>query len=157
MDGKKELEKKLADFDKTHEEWIAKLRVFVGRFQRLVGSTPVGRFIMANVTTRIAGWLLVRFKVLGITPGGDMIDVAYNWQKLAVFLKIPVEVESATPDRVVLLHHECTVGFTHKDDKVCRASMNMDKAIVKKLGGKLTVVETIASGCSRCKNIIERP
>jgi uncharacterized membrane protein len=156
MNREKELEKKLKEFDGSHDEWIGKLRLAVGRFQRLVGSTPVGRFMMANVSTRIAGWLLVRFKVLGMEPGGDAVNIAYNWQKLATFLRIPVEVESADADKVILTHKECTVGFTTKDLKVCQASMNMDKTIVRRLGGKLTVVETLTQGAPRCRHIIEK-
>ena len=34
--------------------------------------------------------------------------------------------------------------------------MNMDMEIIKKLGGKLTVTETILEGAVKCRHIIEK-
>lgn len=155
-DRTQELTRKLARFDADHDQWVRRMRYALGRFLGRMGRNPVSRLIIARVTTRIAAFLIVRFKVLGIEKGKDMVDVAYQWHKLATFMKIPAEVESATADRVVLTHSECTMGFTTRDAKVCRASMNMDKAIIRRLGGKLTVVETIAEGSPKCRHIIER-
>lgn len=155
-DRAEELKRMIEQFDAEHDQWVKRIRLAIGRFLSRIGRNPLGRFIIANFTTRLAAYLIVRFRILGIEKGGDMIDVAYQWHKLGTFLKVPAEVESATPDRVVITHSECTMGFTTRDAKVCRASMNMDREIIRQLGGKLTVEQTIAAGAPKCRHIIER-
>ena len=141
-----------------HDFWLGRFRHAIGRLVMRVGFSPISRWMMAHVSTQILAWMLVRFRGLGIEKGKDALDIAFQWQKLAVFLRIPQEIVSANADRVEMVHHECTLGLTACDraNKVCQATMNMDKAIIKRLGGKITVLHTISGGAGECRYIIEK-
>lgn len=156
-DQKEELELALRQFDARHDEYLRKLSLLVGRMQRLIGSNAVGRFILRRFSTRTAAWAVVRFKLLGIEKpqSGSAVDIALEWQKLAAFFRVPIVIESASPERVVIIHPICTVGFEPGEDKICSASMNLDHEIVRRLGGKLTTTETLASGGKHCRHIVE--
>lgn len=153
-----ELETRLKQFEGEHNFWLKRTRHALGRLILRIGGNPVSRFIIANFTTRILAWLVVRFGALGMEKGGDAMEITYNWQKLAMFLQIPVHIEEANPDRVMMVHRECTMGFeaSPRADKVCRATMNMDHRIIRRLGGKITVLHTISGGAGECRYIIER-
>jgi len=157
-DRKEELIEKLKNFDSEHDFWLKRIRLMIGRLVMRVGGNPISRWMIANVTTQILAFLIVRFKALGIEKGKDALDIAYNWQKLAAFLRIPLEVESASSERVVLVHHECTMGLEpcERANKVCQSTMNMDKALIRRLGGKISVLHTIAGGAGECRYIIEK-
>ena len=105
----------------------------------------------------MAAWAIVRLRLLTVEKpaSGSAVDIAYEWQKLALFFRVPVEVESANDNRVVIIHPECSVGFQPGEEKVCRASMNMDHEIVRRLGGKLTTTSTISQGADCCRHIVE--
>jgi hypothetical protein len=157
-DDKSRLEQSLRDFDARHDEFIRKFSCWVGRVQRFTGGNPVGRWIMTHVTTRIAAWAIVRYHVLSIArpESGSAIDIALEWQKLALFMRVPIEIESADDNRVVIIHPECSVGFHPGETKVCTASMNMDHEIVHRLGGRLITTDTLTAGCKHCRHIVER-
>jgi len=158
VERKQELVAKLKEFDARHDFWLMKTRHAIGRLIMRVGGNPVSRWVMANVTTRILAFLIVRFRALGIEKGGDAPEITFQWQKLAVFLRIPQEIVSAGSDRVEMVHHECTMGLEpcERANKVCRATMNMDKRLVRRLGGKITVLHTISGGAGECRYIIEK-
>jgi len=158
IDRKQQLEASLRAFDARHDEYIRRMSVFLGRIQRFTGGNPVGRFVMRKFTTRVAAWLIVRYRLLDIKKpaSGSAYDIAVEWQKLALFMRVPIAIESATDDRVVLIHPECSVGFRVGETPVCQASMNMDHEIVRRLGGKLTTTDTLTAGGPHCRHIVER-
>ncbi len=158
LNRKDELTARLKSFDAEHDFWVKRTRLALGRLILRIGGNPVSRFMIRNFSTRVLAWLVVRFGALGIEKGGDAMDITYNWQKIAMFLKIPCVIEEATPERVIMVHHECTMGFEpgERANKVCSATMNMDKRIMRRLGGKITVLHTIAGGAGECRYIIER-
>jgi len=156
-DKKERLERDLEEFERRRDDLLRDFSMWVGRLQRRTAGNPVGRWFLRNVTTRLAAWAIVRFRFLTIEKpeSGSMVDVAYQWQKLALFMRVPVEIESAEDDRVVLIHNQCSVGFKPGEEEVCRASMNMDHEILRRMGCKLTTTETISAGGARCRHIIE--
>lgn len=158
VNQKDELIARLKQFESEHNFWVKRTRLALGRLILRIGGNPVSRFIIRNFTTRLLAWLIVRYGALGIEKGGNAMDITYNWQKLAMFLQIPVHIEEATPERVVMVHKECTMGFepSERANKVCQATMNMDKRIIRRLGGKLTILHTISGGAGECRYIIER-
>ena len=157
IEHKERLAAALAEFDARHDEFIRRFSCWVGRVQRFTGGNPVGRFIMRKVTTRLAAWAIVRYRILSIAKpaSGSAVDIAAEWQKLALFMRVPIEIESADERRVVLIHPECSVGFKRGEEKVCSASMNMDHEIVRRLGGRLITTETLTAGGGRCRHIVE--
>lgn len=158
MNKKEELNKKIQEYEDLHNDYLRRAMLFFGRRLKKMNN-PVGRFIVSKITTRLAAYLIVRFKLFGVEKKGNpkLLDIALNWLKPSIFFRIPYEIEEATEERIIILRPECTVGFDEsKYSKICRASMNMDIEIIKKLGGKLTVTETILEGAKRCRHIIEK-
>jgi len=152
------LTRKIGEYNRTRDDQLRRMMFFFGRRLKKMNN-PVGRFIVAGITTRFMGFLIVERKLFGVEKarGMSLEDIALNWLKMSLFFNIPTEIGEVTEDRVEVFRPECTVGF---DDpalcKICRASMNMDREIIRRLGGKLTVTETILEGAPKCRHIIER-
>jgi hypothetical protein len=158
-DRTEELKSLIADFDSQHDEWLRRGTLAVGRFQMRHTNNRVGRFLLSRVATRILARLIVKKGLFGIEDRrrDDLIEIAMEWLKLSIFLRIPTEVAEANDDRVIVLRPECTVGYQGPEcAPLCRASMNMDMDIVKRLGGRLVVTETILEGAPKCRHIITR-
>lgn len=149
----------LADLKAFERERGAQLRavsLWIGGLQKRFSDNPIGRWVLRHVTTRMLAWAIVRFRFFGIKPGKNALDVAYEWLKLATFFGAPYEIESATPQEVVVLHPECTMGFQpFRHERLCRASMTLDHEIVRRLGGRFTIKAAISSGAIRCRHVIE--
>lgn len=148
----------LDEYDGGHDERLRKVMFFFGnRLKKM--NNPVGRFVVSSITTRLMAYLIVKYKLFGVEKEDDMTleEIALNWLKPSLFFRIPGEVGEVTEDRIEYLRPECTVGFDDpKFCKICRASMNMDREIIRRLGGRLTVTETILEGAPRCRHIIEK-
>lgn len=159
LDRTEELRRYIEDFDRTHDRWLRKAAFFVGRFQERFSNNPLGRFVLVKITTKLLAYLIVEKELFGVEKGekSDLLEIALNWLKPSIFLRIPTEVAEAGDERVVILRPECTVGFKdHSCARLCRASMNMDMEIVRRLGGKLVVTETILEGAPNCRHIITK-
>lgn len=159
MDNTKELlMEKINEYDARRGEMMRNAMMFFGKRLRSMDNAA-GRFFVANVSAKTMARLIVRFGLFGVEkrPGMTLDEIALNWLKPSLFFNIPYELGEASEDRIEILRPECTVGF---DDpglcKVCRASMNMDLEIIRLLGGKLTVTETILEGAEKCRHIIEK-
>jgi hypothetical protein len=158
VDKKEELINKIKEYDEKHNEYLRRFMLFLGRRQKALNN-PIGRFIVAKITTKLLAYFIVKFKLFGVEKKENptLIDIALNWLKPSIFFRIPYEIEEVSEERIVILRPECTVGFDKPEhSKICRASMNMDIEIIKKLGGKLTVTETILEGAKSCRHIIEK-
>lgn len=158
MDKKEELNNKIKEYDEKHNEYLRRFMLFWGKRQKNLNN-PVGRFVVAKITTRLLAYLIVRFKLFSVEKKENpkLLDIALDWLKPSIFFRIPYEIEEVSDKRIIILRPECTVGFDKPEyRKICRASMNMDIEIIKKLGGKLTVTETILEGAKKCRHIIEK-
>jgi hypothetical protein len=148
--------KMMDDFDATHNQWLRKIIFFFGRRLKKMNN-PIGRFIVSKITTQFSAYMIVEKQLFGVDKSQNetVHDIALNWLKLSIFFRIPTIVGEVTENSVEILRPECTVGFKEPTDcKICRASMNMDLAIVRRLGGKLTVTGTILEGAPMCRHII---
>lgn len=158
MDKKDELLQKINEYEKLHDDFLRRFMLFLGRRQKAMNN-PIGRFIVAKITTRLLAKLIIKYKLFGVEKKENptLVDIALNWLKPSIFFRIPYEIEEATEERVIILRPECTVGFDKPEhSKICRASMNMDVEIIKYLGGKLNVTERITEGAPKCRHIIEK-
>lgn len=158
MDKKEELFSRIREYENRHNEFLRRFTLFLGRRLKKMNN-PVGRFVVAKITTKLLAFLIVRYKLFEVEKKDNpsVVEIALNWLKPSIFFRIPYEIEEVSENRVVILRPECTMGLdSPKYQKLCRASMNMDIEIIKKLGGKLTVTETILEGAKSCKHIIEK-
>ena len=156
--AKERLNQLIDDYDNDHNVWLRETMYYFGnRLKRM--NNPIGRFIVSNITTRIMAYLFVEHGLFGVEKKEDMTleEIAMNWLKPSIFFRVPTEIGEVTDEKIEVLRPECTVGFNdEKYCQLCRASMNMDLEIVRQLGGKLTVTETILEGASMCRHIIEK-
>lgn len=157
-DRRERLARMMREYDGTHDEWLRRLMFFFGRRLKKMNH-PVGRFLVSNVTTKLSARAIVKWGLFGVEARPDMTveEMALNWMKMSLFFRIPTELGEVTEDHVIVLRPECTVGFKDPEDcKICRASMNMDMEMMRLLGGKLTVTETILEGAHKCRHILEK-
>jgi hypothetical protein len=153
---KERFERMIKEYEQSRKLLPEKYRFFFGERLKAMDN-PVGRKIVADVSTKAMASLIVNFKLFGVEkrPGMSIEEIALNWLKPSIVFRIPAEVGEVSEDSVEIFRPECTVGFKDpKLCKICRASMNMDMEIVRLLGGKLTVTETILEGAQRCRHII---
>lgn len=148
----------LSKFDNKHNEFLRRFAYFLGRNQRKFNN-PIGRFILSRITTKIMANLIIKHRLFDVEKKDNMSleEIALNWLKPSIFFRIPTEIDEVTDERIVVLRPECTIGLKEPEcSKLCRASMNMDFEIIRQLGGKLTVTETILEGAPKCRHIIEK-
>ena len=159
MDNTKErLMEQINEYDARRGDMMRNATMFFGKRLRSMDN-PVGRFFIANVSTKTMAHLIVRLGLFGVEkrPGMTLDEIALNLLKPSLFFNIPYELGEVSADSIEILRPECTVGFDEPGlCKVCRASMNMDMEIMRLLGGKLTVTETILEGAEKCRHIIEK-
>jgi len=157
-DLKERLAARMKEYESGRDAMMRRAMLFMGgRLKKM--NNPVGRFFIAHVSTRLLAWAIVRFGLFGVEKKENMSleEMALNWMKLSLFFNIPTELGEVTEDRVIVLRPECTVGFEGPQHcGLCRASMNMDRRIMRKLGGKLTVTETILEGAPMCRHVLEK-
>lgn len=153
------LSRALDSFENTRGDWMRRLSLRIGSLQKKYYNNPLGRFFLKHFTTRIIAWLVVRFGILeiGKKRAKSAPELVYDWLKLAKFFHAPVHVESSSGRQVVVCHNECTMGFKPGQGKLCRASMNMDVEIIRRLGGKMTIEYSIAEGADHCRHVIDFP
>ncbi|MEW5946195.1 MAG: hypothetical protein AB1742_08360 [bacterium] len=157
-DMKTRLEKMIGGYDAEHDRILRRAMFFFGRRLRTMNN-PLGRFIVSKVTTRLLASAIVKWKLFGVEKrdGMSLEEITLNWLKPSIFFRIPTEIGAVSDDRIEVLRPECTVGFDEPAlCLICRASMNMDMEIVRRLGGKLTVTETILEGAPKCRHVIEK-
>lgn len=159
QDRTEELKAMLAVFDSRHEELLRKGAFWIGRRQMKVANNALGMFVMKNYTSKLLAYLIVEKQLFGVKKGrkDDLLEIALNWLAPSIWARMPTEIGEAGDERVVVYRTECTVGFKGPEcAQLCRASMNMDMEIVRRLGGRLEVTETILEGAPKCKHILTK-
>lgn len=158
MDAKERFTRMMEEYQRPDDGKRRKTMLKFGdRLKKM--NNPAGRFFVANVTTRLSARAIVGLKLFGVERKKDMTleEIALNWLKPSLYFNIPTEIGEVTEERIIILRPECTVGFCEPEQsKICRSSMNMDMEILRLLGGKLTVTETILEGAPKCRHIIEK-
>ncbi len=103
---------------------------------------------------RLSSFVLVKGRVLGLRAdnGGDPVRIVSSWMKFPALMRVPCEVAEAGDDRVVLLWPECPIGYCRAGQaSLCRAVMEIDRMTVKRMGGEMTIEETILEGADNCR------
>lgn len=158
MDPRESLISKVGEYTGERDDMLRRTMFFFGNRLKAMDN-PAGRFLVSNISTRFMGYMIVRGKLFGVEKKPDMTleEIALAWLKPSLFFNIPTEIGEVTEDRIEILRPECTVGFDNPAQRrICRASMNMDMEIIRRLGGRLTVTETILEGAQKCRHILEK-
>ncbi len=159
MERKKELEAHLAGLPRL-PEWID-CRAFhaMGMCFALVYRLPVVGHALLRGLARMSSFVLVRGKVLGLKadPDGNPVRIVSDWMKFPALMRVPCEVAEASEERVVLHWPECPIGYHDPAQApLCRAVMEIDQRTVERMGGEMTIAETVLEGAPCCKFIFTR-
>ncbi len=155
-DRTEELQKKL---DGLEELYIQLWREFnhqkFGKMLQKLANRNFTRRLLEGPLAKIISYFIAERGLLGTERGkkDDLIEIAYNWQKVPRFMRMPIELLEASDERVVFIARECVVGFDDPDRhlQACRSSLCIDKETVKRWGGRLEVTDNILEGCEVCR------
>jgi hypothetical protein len=131
----------------------------LGRFFSLVYHLPVAGPALLNGIARFSSFVLVKGRVLGLKADldGDPVRIVSDWMKFPALMRVPCEVAEANDERVVLQWPECPIGYRDPAQApLCRAVMEIDRLTVERMGGEMTVAETVLEGAPCCKFIFTR-
>ena len=122
----------------------------VGRTVRMLGKTKVGRGLLV-LNGRMAGNFIVGTGLFNVKKSDNIHDATSNWLKVLSAVGCEYEIGEVTDDFVEVRILKCLAGLTTKNGRrVCQAGMEADRTVVRKLGGKLEIGETIATGAPKC-------
>jgi hypothetical protein len=151
---KEELEHNLEELDGLYDELIKGASRKLGRLFSLLYDLPlIGPSLLRGIA-RLSSLVLVKGRVLGLRAdnGGDPVRIVSGWMKFPALMRVPCEVAEAGDDRVVLLWTECPIGYCRAGQaSLCRAVMEIDRMTVQRMGGEMTIEETILEGGTHCR------
>lgn len=104
----------------------------------------------------LSSFLLVKMGIMGLrrVPGGDPVEIVTRWMKFPALMCTPCEVAEANGERVVLIWPECPVGYRGAEKaSLCRAVMEIDRKTVERMGGEMTITETVPEGAPCCRYV----
>ncbi len=155
-DRTEELRERLDRLDDLYEQlWREFNHQKFGKMLRKMASRTSTKWFLEKPLAKLIGYFIAERGLLGTEKGkkNDLIDIAYNWQKVPRFMRMPIELLEASDEKVVFIARECVVGFDNpdRDLQACRSSLCIDIETVRRWGGKLEVTDNILEGCEVCK------
>lgn len=151
---KEELESNLREQKALYEQLIKGASRRLGSLFASIYQLPLIGPRMLRAVARFSSFFLVKGRILGLRAdnGGDPVSIVSNWMKFPSLMCVQCRVAEAGNDRVVLLWPECPIGYTRPDQApLCRAVMEIDRMTVERMGGEMTIEETILEGAPCCK------
>ena len=128
----------------------------LGRVFSLTYGIPRAGPALMKGFAAFASFLLVKAGIMGLrrVPGGDPVEIAFRWMRFPALMCTPCEVAEASDERVVLLWPECPVGYRGAEKAgLCRAVMEIDRKTVERMGGEMTIAETVLEGALCCRYV----
>jgi len=121
-----------------------------GLMVRTAGRVPPGDALIRAMGKMNAG-LITAIGLFGVKKTAGPVAVAEEWLKMIEGIDARYEVASAGDDEVEIHLLQCPLGLTPEHGRdMCLTAMATDMETVKRLGGKLEIGETIATGADRC-------
>jgi len=160
MDRTYELRQEVSRLNEEHDMLLRRFQIWLGRLFSWFCRFRVCRWFVERVFSRFAAWAILKFHICGVErrKDQDAVSIALNYLRIPTFLRMPVEVESATSERVELVWKECAIGLTDPSSiHTCRTACTIDIETVKRLGGHLEVTENILMGDEQCRFVITSP
>jgi hypothetical protein len=152
-----ELRERMAAVESARDEWFHSGWVRFGNITRRVCRFRAARWLIAGPLSTLVSLVIVRYGVFGVDRGTEpnALDIAANWLRMPTLMHMRYRISSADEHRVVTEWETCPIGFENPDCLLtCETAMNIDMAIVRRLGGRLEVAEKVLNGAPACRIII---
>jgi len=152
-----ELRERVAAIDGTRDEWFRGGWVRFGSIGRRVCRFRAVRWFIAGPLSALVSWVMVRYGLFGVEAGRepDALDIATNWLRMPTLMHMHYRIIFADESRVVTEWDTCPIGYENPDClETCETVMNIDRAIIGRLGGRLEVAENLLEGAPACRLII---
>jgi hypothetical protein len=154
-----EMRSRIEGLSLDKDRQMRRMHVALGRLFILMASHRPTRWFLERPFSAFASWMIVEREMMGVRRGRktDVLEIAENWLRIPTLLGLPYTFESADDEKVVIVWHECAVGYEDPSClPACRASCNIDVRTVSRLGGKLEVTENMLEGAPLCRFVISR-
>ncbi|MFA6450312.1 MAG: hypothetical protein WCX65_12635 [bacterium] len=120
----------------------------MGGVMRNVCSTEIGRKIVSGTGKHVAA-LLVETGAFGLEKETEPRSIGASFADFLQAIGCGFEVVEGSDDDAVINMLACPYEIC--DEATCLAVMSIDSEVVKRLGGKLIIEETIAAGADKCR------
>ncbi|MFH1539661.1 MAG: hypothetical protein ABIH66_11935 [bacterium] len=126
----------------------------LGRVINATTRTPAGEFLVTQ-SSKLAGAAVAGMGLYGIQKSGDVRQVAEDFARVMGEFGWDFEFGNSTEDEVEIFMLDCPGKL--EGEEACLAGMEADVELVRRLGAKLEIHETIATGADRCRLTVVRP
>ena len=146
------------------EKWVHLMNGYhrFGIISKHTGRVPVIGIPLLKSTNKLLGRMIIRNQFWDITPdhSDNLLGIAKGFLKFAEGLGLTIDDNSiqVQNDSITIYISKCSAGVSHGyPTHCCRAMGEMDSEVVRQLGGKLDILETIAENGKQCKFRITMP
>ena len=137
---------------------ISRLLPLVGKLNSLVFSVPGVGETLVRTTSRTVGKLAYRLPLLGGVQAQHVGHLHDQWLRFLGVIGIRSKVVEHSDGQFVLTVDRCPYGFhTDREQGVCDACMDLDRAYIGELGGRLEIEERLTEGAHCCRFRISFP
>lgn len=122
----------------------------VGKLNQMIFNIPYLGETLLRQHSRALAALAFYTPVLGGKRAANIEELKAAWLDFLARVGIMPEIIDR-PGGFDFMLDACAYGFCHDEEaEVCDACMDLDRAYIGKLGGRLEILETIPGGASRC-------
>jgi hypothetical protein len=141
----------------VEEKWAELLEGYLrfGRLSRHLGRIPLIGNRLVRLVSRLVGQMVVRNRFWDISPElpTDLVGLANEYIKFAegIGLEIDYDKSCTGKDEVAIYVSKCSAGVKVGYPKgTCYAMNEMDREVIRLLGGRLQTTQTIADNGQHC-------
>lgn len=158
VENKDDILQVLREIDKSKKDWtrhiVKAMRLFINN--KFLFDNWIQRYIYKHLTSKFIANIFVTLHLFDTFRSNNPADIALNYIKWEYFFDTKIDFGYVGPDRAEVFHLQCPFGFDKtRNIRLCRTLTKLDEALVRKLGGNLIQVETIAGGAKKCYRIVE--
>jgi hypothetical protein len=121
-----------------------------GNLLKLTSRGPLGCQVVKNLHATLGRLLGKGAKAAHLDEGRDAVDL--STQVMKKFFGPIMTVEKEGDGEFIFSFSECPYALADEQDtELCHAVMNFELELVRALGGKLTILDRIPEGASKCR------
>jgi hypothetical protein len=123
---------------------------YYGNLLKLTSRHPLGCQVVKNLHALLGRFLGMSAKAAHLDEGRDAVEL--STQTMKKFFEPIMTVEKEGDGEVIFSFSECPYALADEQDtELCYAVMNFEEELVRSLGGKLTILERIPEGATKCR------